>query len=37
MAPAGQILYVINHRLNPNSTYKFETNKQASDIFGNKI
>ncbi len=37
MARAWQILYVINHRLNPNSTYKFETNKQANDIFGNKI
>lgn len=37
MAPTGQILYVINHRLNPNSTYKFETKKDSTDLYGNKI
>ncbi|MDD4151618.1 MAG: MG2 domain-containing protein, partial [Candidatus Gracilibacteria bacterium] len=37
MAPEGQILYVINHRLNPNSSYKFETKQDAKDLYGNKI
>ncbi len=37
MAPAWQILYVINHRLNPNTTYKFETKKDAQDLYWNNI